>query len=159
MNFVSMKNKLLKPEEVYEKVAYSITLNPIDKLQCYSQNSTRRLTTFYEFHYKYLKKILAPFADYDLWLEISSKGRLHFHGIIYIKDIISFYLSSVPKLTDDYAIEMDTIDDVLIWLSYCQKQSVIREIIPAECCYMSNIERLNKEKGIIDFYNIQSNNN
>jgi len=55
-------------------------------------------------------------------MEISSRGRLHYHGRINIVNIISF-ICALRMISLHGTYEIDTIKDKEIWDNYCVKQS------------------------------------
>jgi len=111
----------MDPEKVEKNVVYSFTINPNDANQYFEK--TDRLGRFRDNLYGKLLLNLAPYAKYDIYIEISKKGRLHGHGTIEIIDILNFYLKSIPYLMDFCSYEMDTIASPEVWLKYCTKQS------------------------------------
>lgn len=56
-------------------------------------------------------------------MEISKGGRLHFHGYIVFKDILSFFLHNVERLQNNFTYEIDEINDLGKWHYYTIKQS------------------------------------
>lgn len=115
------QHKLVKPEDVVETVEYAFTLNPGDQpnQSGLGVNEFKRWFTAQRIS---ILNILGNYANIDLYPEISSKGRIHFHGFLTIKDIFNFYYKCVPRLMVHYSIEMDTIADRAVWKTYCTKQ-------------------------------------
>lgn len=56
-----------------------------------------------------------------VWAEISSLGRVHFHGFCGIYDIFDFYNNFVIKLTTFGTVTMEPIVHYDIWRDYCLK--------------------------------------
>jgi len=57
-------------------------------------------------------------------MEISSLGRLHFHGRIQINEIPMFLSTDLKRLMENGTLEIDSISDPEKWLLYCTKQKV-----------------------------------
>lgn len=111
------KCQFLKPEDVVTGVFYAFTYNPEHQPSRQSPTGVK----------EWWRCIINNFEGYDycslkLYLEISSQGRLHFHGYIMIKDIPKFYYDTVPDMVKHASIEMDTIKDTEVWEKYCRKQ-------------------------------------
>lgn len=67
-----------------------------------------------------IMKILKPFAfDYNIYPEVSSTGRLHFHGYFSIKDQIK-YKKTINCLRKYGHLKLEKHIS-LNWLKYCQK--------------------------------------
>lgn len=114
-----------KPEHLNTNTTYSISLSPSDRQQYYE--SKDRVCKFKTQWYGRFLIHLSPYASYDLYMEVSKEGRLHFHGTIQIKDILNFYLISIPFMRDNMTYEIDTIKDLAEWLKYCTKQAHLFE--------------------------------
>lgn len=109
----------LKPEKTPSNTPLSISLSPSDKQQYYE--NPKRLEVFRSQLYGRLLIHVAPYASYDLYVEISEAGRLHCHGTISIKDVLGFYLYAIPFMRDAMTYEIDTINDMQTWINYCTK--------------------------------------
>jgi len=111
--------KCLKPEDMTPDTDYSITLNP--QLQYF--DDADRINKIYVETFK----MLCAWSAWSgtLQMEVSSNGRLHWHGVIRIKDIKKFYVDIVPCLQARYSYEIDTIQDMETWMKYCTKQKHI----------------------------------
>lgn len=120
-------SKLLSPEEMLntDGTSFSITINFDERMQSYSVVECRE-TLFYSNSHKWFKDNL-KYCKLRLRLEVSAKGRLHWHGTIEIKggEIGMFYLYDVPRLLLAANIELDKINDPAKWNEYCRKQSGI----------------------------------
>lgn len=124
------KCTFLKPENIVEGTIYAFTYNP--STQPYRDGIGPNPIKFWwdnivdEFNeYKYCELMLYP--------EISSMGRLHFHGVIIILDTAKFYYYTVPEMVKNASIEMDTVKDELVWYEYCTKQEVfIQQFLHSE---------------------------
>lgn len=115
---------------------YSITLCPSDSFQYFGKPD--RYRKFYNTLYEAL---LSVHFKYKMYIEISEprgviKGngpRLHTHGILYLptrKSVKNFLLEDIYKLTRIGIIEIDTIDDMMIWQQYCRKHFDILRFKP-----------------------------
>lgn len=118
--------KSITPEEMVACTWYTITLNP--KNQFFDETATRhtpRLAECIDYLYEclaYLKNVRI-----ELYPEISSLGRVHYHGILKVYDIFEFYLKDIPMLKDICSFEIDKIDSMETWIKYCTKQKSIME--------------------------------
>jgi len=118
---------ILAPEEVNKDTLYTFSLNPDDDHQFWKENnSLQRELKFTDFWRKFLERYLTPVAQYDIHLEVSRLGRLHFHGTIQFKDIKEFYLYTLHWMLHICQIEIDTIKDPLVWKEYCTKQNLLK---------------------------------
>lgn len=105
---------------------YSITINPCDNLQ-YRKHKDRLMAVR-----RHLINDLTELKDYleyiVLWIDVSpcykvgagKYPRVHFHGTIKFKDVVSFHLN-VHTLDQHYNVDIDTIDDPKYWEAYCKK--------------------------------------
>lgn len=75
-------------------------------------------------HNKQTQKVLRLTTSFhwQLHMESSPTGRLHWHGYIIINDIMRFYIYDVPVLIDHMSICMKRITDSKKWEQYCHKQ-------------------------------------
>lgn len=121
---------------------YSLTLNPVDKYQFYGQDL--RLLKFRNFVYE---QLLTLAGDYTLVVELSeplgmkTQGytgpRLHMHGVIVFRkkeQLYKFLLTDYYKLTRWTSIDIDTIDDITVWMDYILKQ----DLVPKKRRYFTN---------------------
>jgi len=111
----------LEPESVKQNTQYTLTISPADRHQFY-ETKRDRIAKFREQWYGRLLINLAPYATYELHVEVSKAGRLHCHGYITIKDILGFYVYAIPFMRDNTTFEIDTIKDRKVWDEYCTKQ-------------------------------------
>ncbi len=114
--------KLLQIEEVEVNTMYTLTLS---KKVAYSTSYKSKINQYLYF----IRKYIQPYMIYELVPELSSVGRLHYHGICIFRkkrDIWLFY-SNIYGVSD-CAIEIDTIDDLNKWLTYVTKQESYRFI-------------------------------
>lgn len=109
------KNQIPDMEVINKDEWYAITLNPSQQYECRRLNQQhRRLNKHYKNHAKIYSLRLYP--------ELSSTGRLHFHGYIRISKVFLFYYKVVPTLISNYTIVIKevTSED---WDTYCKKQN------------------------------------
>ncbi len=124
--------KPIKAKENYYKLDtyYSITINPIDKYQFYT-NPTR----FERFRNFVYENMISTKMEYELYIEISephgmkTQGytgpRLHLHGYLLFRngtELRQFLLSGYYKLLRFASVDIDTIADRQVWKTYCTKQ-------------------------------------
>lgn len=120
--FIKKRNEIIDFEAVNTETDYAITINPCDKHQFFKDN--HRIGTFMEDIHRILYNSSKVYK-YRLYLEVSPKGRLHWHGYIKIKDPIQFYLYSVPHMLALSTVVIKPIDDSEVWYNYCNKQLVL----------------------------------
>lgn len=121
------QHEMLAPEELVPMENYAFTLNPggkDDSMQMLEANALRRFSDFKMHQRAYLMQVLAPYANYQFWIEISKKGRLHLHGVVKFHDydaILGFFMKAVPNLMKCYSFCLKPIDNMSDWLVYCTK--------------------------------------
>ena len=141
---ISVGNKTTSngtPTNLLEKGYYSLTLNPDDKHQYFGKAD--RLQQFRTFIHNALLMLGAFHVKYHLYIELSepktnakwSKNgpRLHLHGILYFGSTLSiknFLLDGIYNLTRWCNYDLDTIEDMSIWHTYCIKQQHIMKTDP-----------------------------
>lgn len=120
-----LRNQLVKLEDIRRNYGYAFTINLSDPYQ-YWKDPDRM-----EKSIRYYKKVLSSqHYEYKLYIEVSSTGRIHGHGYIWINDPYNFCLFDVPQLVEKATIVIKEVDDVDKWESYIIKQShIVRKII------------------------------
>lgn len=111
--------------EDMEVGGYAYNYNPNDSLQCFDENSIRRHHTFKDLMRDKFKKYVAPYADYEMHIEISKLSRLHLHGLIIFKSlehIVRFFLYGHKQMMDSGTTVIKKIDDPAKWCAYYTKQ-------------------------------------
>lgn len=101
---------------------YAITINPCDKYQHWEAgNRVGRLLTEIKSDI-----IFFNIMQYELWMEISSKGRLHFHGYVKAEkenEKNFFFISGLPRLLRKCTVVLKELDEnEMEWNRYCRKQ-------------------------------------
>lgn len=150
----SPKNQWPKPEYLRNET-YSFSANPL------SQPIPGQCNAFLEWYgeqRQFFKDL--RFCKVSLYCEVSSQGKLHFHGFIRVKHHIKFYIHDVPRINERYSTEMDTIGNSLDglfdayaeWIAYCNKvQPLMQEYMTEEIYGPFNKENLlyKNEDGMI----------
>lgn len=109
---------------------YAITLNLCNKKQGFD-NKSRMYTAMMNYK-RILKEHIQPYAKYELYTEISRKGRIHLHGwIMFLSTECIYYylLESAHHLHMDKIINID-IRDIKDdkWYEYITKdKSIIKK--------------------------------
>lgn len=106
-------------------IAYTFNVSPSDSHQYYRSNSLNRFSDFYKSTFQLFKKYVLDYADINLVPEISSKGRIHYHGTIKFKDTVSYHLVGAYHLQQATNIEIDTIDNLDNWHKYMYKDKTL----------------------------------
>ena len=124
--------------KLHPDTAYSFSYNPSNNYQYFQPPNAMvsqeiRLTEYKKYHQKALQFLQDNEIEYFMNLECSEpiKGenlspRLHGHGFIYFnntKAVRWFLLYGIQYLTKIASIEIDTIENVTAWVTYCNKQN------------------------------------
>lgn len=124
----SDKHKLIAPEDIEINTLYSITFNP-DKQYGGSLG--------YIYHDKDMFSLIKhKDIKFDLSREVSKKGRIHYHGIIYFtnkSNLLDIWINMIPKWLKQCTVYMDTIDDITVWKQYCNKQCLLWNLAGIPC--------------------------
>lgn len=109
---------------------YEITINPCDKYQF--NNKPARIAQFIECIVKKCYDTLAESTDYELVLELSEPRhsnfkigtypRLHLHGVITVKNCITFLETTLSKLMQWSDYQINQFDRPAYWGDYLKKQ-------------------------------------
>lgn len=119
-------NKLPEFEKMRNGDVYAFTYNPEDKDQYWHEPKWEmRIIKFHKYHDNLFKSIVG--INYYLHLEISKAGRLHYHGIIRLMNKLQFYVNGITNLNETGQFEIDTINNMGIWMDYCKKQELYKE--------------------------------
>lgn len=116
------KNQIPEMDSIFTGIAYAFSFNPSDKHQYFGQsNRLNKCVSDLDsiFLYKSMK--------YELYPELSRKGRIHFHGYVIFDEPIEGYMYSIPLLLKHGTITIIPIEDSLKWMEYCCKQYKFHE--------------------------------
>lgn len=116
------KTHILSPEQIDVDKEYTFTVSPNDDYQFWNDKQSERLKKATN-HMTYIARQYMN-LDLCLYVDVSRNGRIHWHGTIRFKTRLSikeFYTEIIHELLTKHQIEMDTIKDLEIWLSYCTK--------------------------------------
>lgn len=114
------KNSFLEYDEIENGGIYAFTWNP---LQQPILTDPLGVSDWYHTQREFLTTLKG--CSLRMFIEVSKKGRWHFHGFIKIIDRLRFSIYAAPKLCEYGASKMDilhTTDDYAKWLIYCNKQ-------------------------------------
>lgn len=116
------KYSCIKPEDIECGKEYSFSFNPEDqpKFERFYNMKLNTLRTFSEENEKIFH--LLRYCDVKVYLEISSKGRFHYHGYIKIEHIPKFIIHDLAKLRSVGTYEIDMIKSPETWWQYVSKQ-------------------------------------
>lgn len=110
------------PERIDPERIYSFSFNPqsqplFERFYNVKLNTLSSWSDEQEQIFKSLKH-----ASVEICQEISSRGRLHYHGYIKIHNVIPFYLTSLKHIAHYGTYEIDEINDNEKWAKYVSKQ-------------------------------------
>jgi len=127
-----------EPELFYKPGLYAITINPSDRHQYFMK--VARMQLFRNYIHEQMVGLTNHGIGYDVRIELSeprnsskssSGPRLHVHGVLEFKDdkaIKYFLLYGFYMLSRESHLDMDSIDDLTKWKTYCLKQQkILRE--------------------------------
>lgn len=122
------KNQWMAPEVIkIDGVPYAFSLNPDVSREVKVPDRAKMELMDGE---AYAKKVTAKvmvllkklnYCKVDLRPELSRNGRWHYHGLIYITNIVQFLLEDIPLIEQCGSSEMDTIKDSDVWNHYVFK--------------------------------------
>lgn len=121
-NVPKFKHSCIKPECVDQDMLYTFSFNPQEQplIENFYRVTLTRFQSWSETMDSKLKRM--RHCTYKLVLEISTGGRLHYHGWISINNIMGFYLMDLKYLADLGTYEIDNINDFQKWDTYVYKQ-------------------------------------
>lgn len=127
--FKKPKNTLISFEDLKEGKQYAFSYNPKDCYQSFNVIVTDRIREFYRHADTYFK--YKNFSNKKLYVELSPKGRLHYHGIIEVEKVIEFFLYEIPSLLRCGTVCIKEFDDKGFegWMKYCNKQCILHKYI------------------------------
>lgn len=118
------KYSCVKPEDMYVHKLYTLSYNP-EEQPLFERFYRMKLNNLKDWSNKCKEIFTLKYADIDVVLEISSKGRFHYHGHILVHDIPRFIIHDLAKLRHYGTYEIDSIselDDGANWGQYVRKQ-------------------------------------
>lgn len=117
-HFDRPKHDIIPLEGIDRNEFYAFTFNPCDSYQHF--RSVERLRECY--HDLKEKIFFNHIVYYELYPELSSKGRFHVHGYIQIQNPVNFYLNVIPHLCAKGTMVIKLLNDSDVWGEYCHKQ-------------------------------------
>lgn len=121
------KYSCIKPEQICLGDEYSFSFNPEDQpiFDKWYNVKINGLKFFSEKNENVL--VTLRFCEVRVQMEVSSKGRLHYHGYIRIENVPKFIIHDLAKLRHYGTYEIDIIKDKDIWRTYVDKQKHFME--------------------------------
>lgn len=108
---------------------HTLNLNPDDSRQYWDTNSVlSRIDSMGSYVEKYIIPELKKYAMVELYMEVSPKGRLHFHGVIMFTSnthLRQFYLEYIHTMLSKFTMTLGVINDKDVWYNYITKQQNI----------------------------------
>jgi len=143
------KQSIISPDKMDLNTLYTFTISPNDDYQFWNDKESERLKKATN-HMKY---IMRQHINVCLWLQVdvSRNGRIHWHGTICFKyrtSLKEFYSEIIHELLTKHQIEMDTIKDLDIWTTYCNKVKHLWDITLTTESLVKNNERFIQLKPI-----------
>lgn len=116
------KTQIPEMDDIIAGQPYAFTYNPSDKHQYFGQpNRLNKSVVDLD------SILLYKSMKYELYPELSRKGRIHFHGYVVFDQIVDGYMYSIPLLLKHGTVVIKQIDDNNTWLQYCLKQYKFHE--------------------------------
>lgn len=123
-NFKKTYSKFIKMEDIVLDTPYAITVNMSDKVL-----KKQEFISDYKVYNQCLDKLYSGILGLSLQFfpEFSQKGRLHIHGIVIFKNVLSVarFYQLLPQLIHVSDVKIDTINDIEVWKVYLWKQKHI----------------------------------
>lgn len=111
--------KCIPPDYVEIGMKYAFSFNPIQQPpNTYSETLTQ-YNEWNKLQHKFFSEL--KYCKFALYLDMSSLGRLHYHGYIIINDICNFFFKDIPNIGKHGSYEIDFIKDHVIWETYVMK--------------------------------------
>lgn len=149
---MSEKKKSVGECKMYKQGTwYTLTINPPDSKQFFNMHTGREFKFISYWHDQLLR--LKLYAEFELYVEVSLKGRLHFHGKVNPKDTLNFLLYGVKILESFGIYEIDTIEDMKTWKKYYMKDQKywLKRLKPLKKTYPLDSTKMKAESEIVDF--------
>lgn len=124
INKYSPKNESVKFEDFKPNKTFAFNINPCDRLQHWGDRE--RILKVYNWMKRQLGDI--PYIAYNLYMELSPTGRLHFHGYIRTSNPKKFISDDFYRLIDNCTIIIKEITDFEWWENYCIKQCAAMKV-------------------------------
>lgn len=144
----------MDPQKIEAKMAryhngiyYTCTINPDDHLQfksgmnrwTYVRQSTIAFMSLYRAQIEDIE--LYPDISYPPALRAGVYPRIHYHGVIKFKDVMTFLTNWDPRAR--FSVEIDTISDKKAWNLYIKK---LVKLHPAKDMYRITLVNLEDHK-------------
>lgn len=145
-------HELLSYEELQDGGIYAFTYNPIDQPK---EGPQGYMDWFYS-QKQFFEKF--QYCKFRLYVEVSKKGRWHFHGLIKIVNRLRFTIKDIKNLMPFGHIcvrHIRSMDDFVNWLAYCHKQQLeLQEYLTEElfCTLHPRYLKGRNEDGVIAIY-------
>lgn len=120
--FHKPKYSCIPMEMMVKDGIYSFTYNP-EEQPLVEKFYNIKLNTLKAFQEQIVERLHLHYAEVNVVTELSSAGRLHYHGIIKIKDPCNFIFYDLRKLKHYGCYEIDTIESQAKWSEYCNKNT------------------------------------
>lgn len=116
------KYSCIPPEEFKQGVLYSFSFNP-EEQPIFDKFYKVKLNTLQSWSHAMLKIFNdLRYSKLQVFLEVSRRGRFHYHGVIQVMKPLEFVIHDAKMLAHYGCYEIDTIADMQKWLTYCMKQ-------------------------------------
>lgn len=117
-------NCMVHPEDCIldPNAKYAFTINPRNTI---NYNNLRGFRKAYLEFIEDIQSKLCKYKSfkYELNIESSSNGKLHFHGYLQITNPVEFYFKDLRSLEDIGAYLIKPIDKPEVWAEYIAKQA------------------------------------
>lgn len=120
------KYKMINLEEIEIGKTYSFSYNDQEQ-PLFEKFYKMKLNNLRDWSNSQKERLTLKYADVDMYLELSPKGRFHWHGKILIRDPVKFIIHDLAKLRHYGTYEIDTITDTDKWDNYITKQQKYME--------------------------------
>lgn len=134
----NLPHKCIKPDLAKIDTLYTFSYNP--KYQPHQDMFGRMdINNLEQWEKDICKKLKSlKYCKFNLTLDISSGGRLHYHGYIKILNLVSFYFHDIHILQYEGTYEIDIITDPACWYNYVKKLNM------QDFCLIHNISQVIK---------------
>lgn len=117
------KQTMVKPDKACVNTWYTFSINPCDDFQFFKERLGSDRIKKARNHMEYVLRQY-PNIHIVLYIDVSSAGRIHWHGTILfpkLQSIRDFYTEMIHELLTKHTVEMDTIKEAEVWDAYCTK--------------------------------------